>query len=109
VVAAKVAAAGYSIVGWVWAIPGALALAGLVQRVSGVPFSELSPVGSPRRAGSGGRRGTFIFIVASAAVFGAFTAHALLTREAGAQARPPSGAPARPAHIYKEGATRHLT
>jgi hypothetical protein len=39
---AKLAESGWSISGWGWGIPGAFAFAGLIQLVSGVPFSELS-------------------------------------------------------------------
>ena len=42
VVGAKLGENGWSISGWGWGVPGAFAFAGLIQFVSGVPFSELS-------------------------------------------------------------------
>ena len=41
-VAMQLAHHGWHIVGYGWGVPGAFALAALIQVVSGVPFSELS-------------------------------------------------------------------
>lgn len=70
--ASKMVAAGYSIFGWGWALPGAVALAGLVQLVSGVPFSELSRRWDELAGWQRGVLGTLIFILASALILGIF-------------------------------------
>ena len=60
---------GWQIVGYGWGIPGAFALAGLVQLVSGVPFSELSGRWDALEGWQRGIFGTLIFLVAVAFIF----------------------------------------
>ncbi len=67
----------YAILGVGWGIPGAVALIGLVQVVSGVPFAELSAKWDSLHGWQRGVLGTLIFAVACAIIFGIFIAVAI--------------------------------
>jgi hypothetical protein len=53
---------GWQIVGYGWGVPGAFALAGLVQLVSGVEFSELSSKWGDLQGWQRGVLGTLIVL-----------------------------------------------
>jgi hypothetical protein len=59
----------WQIIGYGWFIPGALFLAGLVQFVSGVPFSELSSKWDALEGWQRGVLGTVIFLVSVIFIF----------------------------------------
>ncbi|RQP25209.1 hypothetical protein [Piscinibacter terrae] len=61
-----------SILGIGWAVPGGIALSGLVQLVSGVPFSELSTKWDQLQGWQRGVLGTLIFLVSCVVIFGVF-------------------------------------
>ncbi len=69
---------GWSIAGIGWAIPAALALTGLIQLVSGVPFLELSNRWDSLKGWQRGILGTLIVIVAVALMMLGFFAIAIL-------------------------------
>jgi hypothetical protein len=60
---------GWQIHGYGWGVPGAFALAGLVQVVSGVPFSELSSKWDGLEGWQRGVLGTLIFVTAVGLIF----------------------------------------
>lgn len=68
-VAMQLAHHGWQILGYGWGVPGALALAALVQVVSGVPFSELSSQWDDLQGWQRGVLGTLIFMVAVGLIF----------------------------------------
>jgi hypothetical protein len=68
-VASKLTAQGGKLLGYSWGIPGAFALAGLVQVISGVRFSELASRWDALRGWQRGVLGTLIFLVAVGLIF----------------------------------------
>ncbi len=69
-VAQRLALQNRTIYGLGWGVPGALALAGLVQFISGVHFSELSSRWNELQGWQRGLLGTLIIAVACGAIFG---------------------------------------
>ena len=61
---------GWRVAGYGIAVPGAFALGGLIQLVSGVPFSELSDRWDSLQGWQRGVLGTLIFVVASGLLVG---------------------------------------
>jgi hypothetical protein len=60
---------GRQFAGFLWAMPGALTLVGLVQLVSGVPFTELSSRRNSLEGWQRGVLGTLIFLGACGLIF----------------------------------------
>jgi len=60
---------GGKLIGLGWAVPAAIALVGLVQLVSGVPFTELSRRWDSLAGWQRGVLGTLIFILACGVIF----------------------------------------
>jgi hypothetical protein len=56
--------------GFGWGVPGAFALAGLIQFVSGVPFTQLSAKWDSLKGWQRGVLGVIIFVFAVALIFG---------------------------------------
>jgi hypothetical protein len=69
---------GWQILGYGWGIPGAFALAGLVQVISGVPFSELASRWDALQGWQRGILGTIIFILAVGLIIGGLLVFARL-------------------------------
>jgi hypothetical protein len=69
-VALQLSHGGWQVFGYGWGVPGAFALAGLVQLVSGVPFSELSSKWNALQGWQRGVLGTLIFVCALGLIFG---------------------------------------
>jgi len=67
--ALRVTSEGWQVHGYGWGIPGAFALAGLAQLVSGVPFSELSSRWDALQGWQRGVLGTLIVLVATGLIF----------------------------------------
>jgi len=67
---AKLAENGWTIHGYAWGIPGGFALAGLVQLVSGVPFSELAARWDSLAGWQRGVLGVAIVLVSLVAILG---------------------------------------
>jgi hypothetical protein len=67
--AMKLTREGWGLLGLGWGIPGAFALAGLVQLVSGVPFSELAARWDSLKGWQRGVLGLLIVGVAVGAIF----------------------------------------
>lgn len=62
------ASQGWDILGYGWGVPGAFALAGLIQVISGVPFSDLSSRWDALQGWQRGILGTLIFLGAVAVI-----------------------------------------
>lgn len=61
---------GWQLAGYGWGVPGAFALVGLVQTVSGVPFSELAGRWDDLQGWQRGILGTLIVLVAVSIIIG---------------------------------------
>jgi hypothetical protein len=61
-----------------WGVPGAFALAGLVQFVSGVPFAELSAKWDSLQGWQRGVLGVIIFVFACGLIFGILAVVAIM-------------------------------
>ena len=68
-VAMQLAHHAWQILGYGWGVPGAFALAALVQVVSAVPFSELSSQWDALQGWQRGVLGTLIFVSAVGLIF----------------------------------------
>jgi len=69
-VALQLSHGGWQVFGYGWGVPGAFALAGFVQLVSGVPFPELSRQWNALQGWQRGIFGTLILVLAVGLVFG---------------------------------------